>query len=274
MKSNKIIIEPKHGWQKMDWNELWGYKDLFYFLVRRNIKTRYAQSILGIGWALLQPLFSMIIFTIVFGNLAKISSDGVPYSIFSFTALVPWTYFTSALMDSSGSLINSTQLLTKVYFPRLVIPLAPVISKLVDFFIALIILFFLMIYFGFYPGINLFILPLLILLMMLSASGMGMWLTALSIQYRDIKYSMGFFVQLLMYLAPVVYPATAIPTQYRLLYGCFPMTGVIEGFRSILLETNPIPWDLILPGFFMAFVLFLSGLFYFIRMEKRFADVA
>ena len=223
---------------------------------------------------MIQPLFSMIIFTIIFGNIAKISSDGVPYAIFSFTALVPWTYFTSALMDSSGSLINSTQLLTKVYFPRLVIPIAPVISKLVDFFLALIILFFLMIYFGFYPKMKLFILPILILLMMLSASGMGMWLTALAIQYRDIKYSMGFLVQLLMYLAPVVYPASAIPNEYRILYGCFPMNGVIEGFRSILLETNPIPWDLIIPGFIIASVLFLSGLFYFIRMEKRFADVA
>ena len=134
MENNKIIIEPKQGWQKVDWNELWSYKDLFFFLIWRNIKTRYAQSILGIGWALIQPLFSMIIFTIIFGNIAKISSDGVPYAIFSFTALVPWTYFTSALMDSSGSLINSTQLLTKVYFPRLVIPIAPVFSKLVDFF--------------------------------------------------------------------------------------------------------------------------------------------
>tara|TARA_B100001113_G_scaffold325144_1_gene297206 strand:+ start:533 stop:1357 length:825 start_codon:yes stop_codon:yes gene_type:complete len=274
LENNKIIIEPKQGWQKIDWNELWSYKDLFFFLIWRNIKTRYAQSILGIGWALIQPLFSMIIFTIIFGNIAKVSSDGVPYAIFSFTALVPWTYFTSALMDSSGSLINSTQLLTKVYFPRLVIPIAPVISKLVDFFLALIILFFLMIYFGFYPKMKLFILPILILLMMLSASGMGMWLTALAIQYRDIKYSMGFFVQLLMYLAPVVYPASAIPIEYRVLYGCFPMTGVIEGFRSILLETNPIPWDLIIPGFIIAFVLFFSGLFYFIRMEKRFADVA
>jgi len=243
-------------------------------LVWRDIKTRYAQSVLGIGWAVIQPVFSMIVFTIVFGKLAKINSDGVPYAIFSYTALVPWTYFSGALTGAGGSLLGASGMMTKVYFPRLVIPIAPVISKLVDFAIAFFILLLMMVYFGFMPSIQIIYLPLLILLMMLTASGMGMWLTAMSIQYRDINYAMSFFVQLLMYAAPVVYPASNVPEQFRLLYGCFPMASVIEGFRSILLQTNPIPWDLIGMGSIISTLLFISGAFYFRRMEKYFADVA
>jgi lipopolysaccharide transport system permease protein len=271
---HQTIIQPSKGWQPINWRELWQYKDLFYFLVWRDVKTRYAQSVLGIGWAVIQPIFSMIVFTIVFGKLAKINSDGVPYAIFSYTALVPWTYFSGALSSSSGSLLSASGMMTKVYFPRLVIPLAPVMSKLIDFCIAFIILLGLMTYFGFYPTIEILFLPFLIFLMMLTASGMGMWLTAMSIQYRDIKYAMGFFVQLMMYGAPVVYPASNVPEQFRILYGCFPMAGVIEGFRSILLQTNPIPWDLISVGTVVAVVLFISGAFYFRRMEQYFADVA
>ena len=271
---HQTIIQPSKGWQPINWRELWQYKDLFYFLVWRDVKTRYAQSVLGIGWAVIQPIFSMIVFTIVFGKLAKINSDGVPYAIFSYTALVPWTYFSGALSSSSGSLLSASGMMTKVYFPRLVIPLAPVMSKLIDFCIAFIILLGLMTYFGFYPTIEILFLPFLIFLMMLTASGMGMWLTAMSIQYRDIKYAMGFFVQLMMYGAPVVYPASNVPEQFRILYGCFPMAGVIEGFRSILLQTNPIPWDLIGVGSIVAMVLFISGAFYFRRMEQYFSDVA
>jgi lipopolysaccharide transport system permease protein len=216
----------------------------------------------------------MIVFTIVFGKLAKINSDGVPYAIFSYTALVPWTYFAGALTGASGSLLGASGMMTKVYFPRLVIPIAPVMSKLVDFGIAFVILLLMMAYFGFMPSIQIIYLPLLILLMMITASGMGMWLTAMAIQYRDINYAMGFFVQLLMYAAPVVYPASNVPEQFRLFYGLFPMTGIIEGFRSILLQTNPMPWDLIGIGTIVAIGLFLTGALYFRRMEKHFADVA
>jgi len=243
-------------------------------LVWRDIKTRYAQSVLGIGWAVIQPIFSMIVFTIVFGKLARINSDGVPYAIFSYTALVPWTYFAGALSSSSGSLLGASGMMTKVYFPRLVIPLAPVLSKLVDFTIAFLLLLGMMVFFGFYLTIQIMYLPVLVILMMITASGMGMWLTAMAIQYRDINYAMGFFVQLLMYGAPVVYPASNVPEQFRLLYGCFPMASVIEGFRSILLQTNPIPWDLIGMGSIISTLLFISGAFYFRRMEKYFADVA
>tara|TARA_Y100001970_G_C14250975_1_gene871865 strand:- start:4018 stop:4668 length:651 start_codon:yes stop_codon:yes gene_type:complete len=216
----------------------------------------------------------MLIFTIVFGNLARINSDGVPYAIFSYTALVPWTYFSNALSSSSTSLLSSAGILTKVYFPRLIIPLAPVLSKLVDFCIAFIILLVMMIYYNIMPSGNVLLLPYLIILMIITTNGMGMWLTSLAIKYRDINYGMQFFLQLLMYVAPVVYPASNIPQEYRLIYGLFPMSGVIEGFRSILLQTNPIPWDLLIMGTIVSSFIFISGAYYFKRMEKYFADVA
>ena len=243
-------------------------------MIWRDIKTRFAQSVLGIGWAVIQPLFSMIVFTVVFGKLARISSDGVPYAIFSYTALVPWTYFSSALSSSTGSLLTASGIMTKVYFPRLIIPLSPVLSKLIDFVIAFLILLGLMFYFGFWITSQIIYLPLFIILMIITASGMGMWLTAMAIQYRDINYGLGFFIQLLMYLAPVVYPLSNVPESFRLIYSLFPMVGVIEGFRSILLQTNPIPWNVILSGSLVSITIFISGAFYFRRMEKYFADVA
>jgi lipopolysaccharide transport system permease protein len=268
-----MVIDPARSARLVDWQELWQYRDLFFFLVWRDIKVRYAQSILGVGWAIIQPVFSMIVFTIVFGNLAKVDSDGVPYAIFSYTALVPWTFFSSSLTDASGSLVSAANMFTKVYFPRLVIPIAPILSKLVDFGIAFLILLGLMVWFGIAPTIWVLVLPLLVLLMMLSAAGMGMWLTALAVQYRDVKYGLSFAVQLLMYAAPVVYPASLIPDQYRLLYGLNPMAGVIEGFRSALLATNPMPWDLIGVGTVSALLMAFSGIIFFRRKEKLFADV-
>ena len=267
------IIDADSRQPLINWRELWQYRDLFYFLVWRDIKTRYAQSVLGVGWAVIQPVFSMIVFTIVFGGLANVDSDGVPYAVFSFTALVPWTYFSGSLTASSGSLVSSSNLLTKVYFPRIVIPVAPLLSKLVDFGIAFLILLLMLLYFQITPTIGVLFLPFLILLMMLTAGGMGMWLTALSVQYRDINYAMGFVVQLLMYAAPVVYPASAVPQQFRLLYSLFPMAGVIEGFRSALLGTVPMPWDMIAVGALSALIIAFSGTLYFRRMEGIFADV-
>ncbi len=270
---NFTVIEPETGWQLINWRELWRYRDLFFFLVWRDVKTRYAQSILGVGWAVIQPLFTMVVFTIVFGNLAKVDSEGLPYAIFSYTALVPWTYFSGSLSSSSSSLLSARGMISKVYYPRLVIPVAPVLSKLIDFGIALLILFGLMLWFRVSPTIWALSLPLLILIMMLTATGMGMWLTALAIQYRDINYATGFFVTLFMYASPVVYAASSVPEQYRTWYALNPMAGVIEGFRSALLGSNPMPWEMIGIGAGVSLLLFVSGALYFRRMERIFADV-
>lgn len=268
------IIDADKRQKLIDWAELRHYRDLLFFLVWRDVKTRYAQSVLGIGWAVIQPVFSMIVFTIVFGGLANVDSDGAPYAVFSFAALVPWTYFANSLTSSSSSLIASSNLLTKVYFPRLIIPIAPVIAKLVDFGIAFVLLLLMLVWFQIRPNAGILILPYLIVVMMATAAGMGMWLTALSIKYRDVQYAMTFSVTLLMYAAPVVYPASAVPQQFLLLYSLFPMAGVIEGFRSALLGTVPMPWDMIAVGSLSALVLFVTGAIYFRSMEKTFADVA
>jgi lipopolysaccharide transport system permease protein len=267
------VFEAKSGWRFIDFHELWEYRDLFYFLIWRNIKVRYAQSVLGVGWAIIQPVFSMIVFTIVFGKLAKIGSEGVPYAIFSYAALAPWTYFSNALTQSGASLVGASGMISKVYFPRLIIPISPVLDKLVDFGISLVLLVGLMVWFKIAPTIWVLTLPLLILLMMVTAAGLGMWLTALAVQYRDVNYGMKFAVQLFMYASPVVYPASLVPDQFRLLYGLNPMAGVIEGFRAALLGTRPMPWDLIAVGSVTAFAVALSGAFYFRRTERVFADV-
>ncbi len=270
-----IIIDPEDKKNKLiNWQEIWQYRDLFFFLVWRDIKTRYAQSVLGVGWAIIQPVFSMIVFTIIFGNLARVDSEGVPYAIFSFTALVPWTFFSSSLTSASGSLINSKNLLTKIYFPRLVIPLSPVIGKLIDFGISLLILIGLMFWYGVIPTIWTLMIPVFIIVMMLTAAGAGMWLTALSIQYRDIRYGAEFFIQLLMYGSPVIYATSIIPEKYQIIYALNPMVGVIEGFRAALLGTRAMPWNLIGIGSLMAIAFFLSGALYFRSMERYFADVA
>lgn len=268
------IIEPKSGWRLVDWKELVDYRDLFLFLTWRHIKVQYAQSTLGIGWAIIQPLFSMIVFTIVFGNLAGVSSDGVPYAVFSFAALVPWTYFANAVTEGTNSLVSNTNMLTKVYFPRLVLPLSAVLAKLVDFTIGLVILFALMVWYGVPPTWGVLALPLMILLMMLTAAGLGMWMTALAVQYRDVKYGLNFAVQLLMYCAPVVYSASLIPDRWQLAYALNPMVGVIEGFRGALLGTRAMPWDLIAVGTSSALVIAVTGCLYFRSKERLFADVA
>jgi lipopolysaccharide transport system permease protein len=272
--SHQTIIEPSKGWQLVNVRELLRYKDLFYFLVWKEIKVLYKQTVLGLTWAIIRPLFTMVIFSVVFGRLAKMPSDGVPYPIFAFVALVPWTYFSTAMTSSSNSLVGNTNLLTKVYFPRLIIPMTPVLSGLVDFGIAFVLLGGMMAWFRIVPTWNIIFLPLLMFLMICSASGIGMWLSALAIQYRDIKYAVPFLSQILLYAAPVVWPVSLVPDKYRLIYGLYPMAGIIEGFRSALLGTNPMPWDLIAMGTLSTAVLLLSGAFYFRKMEKIFADVA
>lgn len=277
MKSEPIVIEPVHGWQLVNWRELRDYRDLFYFLVDRDIKVLYKQTVLGFGWAILRPLLSMIIFTVIFGDLAQVDSDGMPYAIFSYAALVPWLYFSTALTAAALSLVNNTDMLTKVYVPRLTFPMTPVFSKLVDFFISFVIIFVLMAWFGISPTANLVYLPLLIALLMLTTAGMGIWFAAMSVKYRDVKHAMPFLTQILMYAAPVVWSASLIDERFgplgRFLFGLYPMVGVIEGFRVALLSTGPMPWDMIAIGTVSALVMLVSGLFYFRRTEVYFADV-
>ena len=267
-----FVIDGSQGSSPL--RELLDYRDLFIFWVWRSIKVRYAQSALGIGWAVIQPVFTMIVFTIIFGKLAKVGSDGVPYAAFSFAALVPWTFFANSVSESTGSLIQNANMISKIYFPRIILPMAAVLAKLVDFVIALVLLFGIMFWFGIVPGLNVLILPLLIVIMIVAAAGVGVWLTAMAIQFRDIKYGINFVVQLLMYAAPVVYPASLVPEEYQYVYAINPMVGVIEGFRAALLNTRPIPWDLIGIGSISSAILFGFALRYFRAKERLFADVA
>jgi len=270
----EILIRRTSGWRLVDFGELYRYRDLLWFLTWRNIKVLYAQSIIGIGWAVLQPLFSMLVFTLVFGMFAKMNSDGVPYALFSFCGLVPWSYFSNSLLDSGNSLVNQADMLSKVYFPRLVLPLSSVLSKLVDLVIALGVLFGMMLLYQRIPNWQIVFLPLLIAIMTLTAAGMGMFLTAMAIQYRDIKHAMTFIVQLLMYAAPVVYPTALVPEWLQPYYALNPMVGVIEGFRASLLGTREMPWQWILTGTVTSLLIFAFGLFQFRKQERVFADVA
>ena len=270
-----LVIEPAGRWPKVDIRELWAYRGLFLFLVWRDIKVRYAQTVLGAGWAILQPVLTMLVFTVIFGKFASIPSDGAPYAVFSLAALVPWTYFSMALSGASNSLVTSTNLITKVYFPRLVIPFAPVLAGLVDFGIALVILFLVMLGYGIVPGaLSMAVLPVLVLGMMLTAAGVGCWLAALNIQYRDVKHVTPFLVQVWMYASPIVYPMSLVPERYRAIYALNPMAGIIEGFRALLLGTSAVPWSMILISLATGVVLFVTGALYFRQTERVFADVA
>jgi len=267
------IIDAKTRWGLVDLRDLWYYRDLLYFLVWRDIKVRYAQSVLGVGWAVIQPVFLMIVFTLVFGRLARLDSDGAPYAIFSYVALVPWTYFSNALTDSTTSLVQNSALITKVYFPRIILPLSSILSKLIDFTIALGLVIGLLVWYKTVPNVGVAVIPLLVLLMILTAAGLGIWMASLAIQYRDIKYALTFIIQMLMFASPVVYPLNMVPERYQILYSLNPMVGVIEGFRSAFLATNPMPWNLIGIGFCVAIALLVAGTFYFRRNEESFADV-
>ncbi len=268
-----LVIKPKKGWQLIDFKELGEYRDLFSFLVTRDIKVRYKQTVLGGLWAVIQPFFMMIVFTLFFGNLAKVPSDGVPYPIFNYSALVAWTSFANAVTSSSNSLIQESALISKVYFPRLIAPLVPVIAFLLDFAISLVILIGMMFYYHIYPTIMTLFLPLLVILTMLSASGVGMFLTALNAKYRDIRYTITFVMQFWMFASPVVYPANMLPEKYHLIYAINPMAGVIEGFRSALLGTVAFPTRMLLVSTVVSIIVFIIGVLYFKRTERFFADV-
>ncbi|MEJ7645272.1 MAG: ABC transporter permease [Chryseolinea sp.] len=270
---NSTLITPSKGWKFVNLAELWHYRDLLYFLTIRGIKGKYAQSILGVGWAIIQPLATTITFTIVFGRIAKVSSDGIPYSLFSYLGLWPWIYFSSTLTESSNSLVSNASMITKVYFPRLVLPLSSVLSKLLDFVLGFAVLIAFLIYYKIVPGIGALYTPFFMIQLLFTSLGLGLILSAMAVQYRDIRYAMTFLVQLLMYAAPVVYSTTAIPGRYQFWYSLNPMVGVIEGFRAGFLG-KPIPWEWVLPGSFVSIILFGFGLMYFRKMERLFADVA
>lgn len=266
------VIKPKSGWQLIDFKELNEYRDLFTFLAWRNIKVLYAQSILGFAWAIIKPLMQIVIFTVIFGKVAKIPSDGVPYFLFSSIAIIPWTYMSQAMAESSQSLISGQSILGKVYIPRLVFPIVPIISRLVDFGISILIVLAVMLYYQVLPTWNLLLAPLLILFMASIPAGIGLWLSSLAIRFRDIKHALPFVIQMLMYTAPIVYSASSIPEKYRVIYSLNPIVGVIEGYRSCLLGT-PIPWTYIWPGIITSIILFVSGALYFKRMERIIVDV-
>jgi lipopolysaccharide transport system permease protein len=269
-----LRIEPSKGWVSLKLRELWVYRELLYFLTWRDIKVRYKQTVLGAAWAIIQPFMMMVVFSLFFGRLGKIPSDGVPYPIFSYTALVPWTFFATGLAMSSNSLVSSANLIKKVYFPRLVIPIATVISGVVDFLLAFVVLILMMLAYGIVPTINIVFLPLFLILAFVTSLGVGMWLSAMNVQFRDVRYMVPFLTQFWMFASPIAYPSSMIEDDMlRAIYGINPMVGVVEGFRWALLGTETAPGPMIGVSFLAALFLLVSGMFYFRRMEKTFADV-
>lgn len=267
-----ITIKPRSGWQLINLKELKEYRDLFYFLVWRDIKVLYAQTILGFLWAILQPIIQIVLFTIVFGKIAKVSTDGIPYVLFSTVAIIPWTYMSQAMTQSSQSLVTGQNLLGKVYFPRLIFPLTSVLAKLVDFGISILIVIGVIFYYRVVPTWNLLFFPVFVVAMVAFSAGVGMWLSAMAIRFRDIKLAMPFVVRMLMYTAPIVYSASTIPEKYRIIYSLNPIVSVIEGFRACLLGL-PMPWLFIWPGIITGGLVLVSGALYFTRMERVFVDV-
>ncbi|MEK6715526.1 MAG: ABC transporter permease [Candidatus Omnitrophota bacterium] len=271
--SNITIIEPKKGLVAVDLKELWNYRELLYFLTKRDIKVRYKQTILGGLWAIIQPVFTMVVFTIFFGRMAKMPSNDIPYPIFVYAGLLPWTYFANALSASGESLVGSANLITKVYFPRLIVPTAASLAGLLDFFIAMLVLLGMMVYYQLVPSFQILLFPFLLGLTFLCAVGAGLWLSALNVQYRDIRYVIPFLIQIWMFVSPVIYPMSLVPEKYHWLLALNPMAGVIGAFRSSLLGHHPIDWTLLGISSLIIVIILLSGVYYFRKMERTFADV-
>jgi lipopolysaccharide transport system permease protein len=270
---SSLILRPPSGWASIGFKELWEYRELLYFLTWRDIKVRYKQTALGAAWAIIQPFFMMVVFSLFFGKLGKIPSDGIPYPIFVYCALLPWQLFAHALGESSNSLVANERLITKVYFPRLVVPLSAVLGGLVDFVIAFVILLGMMAYYHIVPTIMIFTLPLFVLLAIMTALAVGLWLSALNVQYRDVRYTITFITQFWLFATPVAYPSSLIPERWRALYGLNPMAGVVEGFRWALLGKTEGPGAILIVSISVVILLLIGGLFYFRRMEQTFADV-
>ncbi|MBL8227494.1 MAG: ABC transporter permease [Bryobacterales bacterium] len=269
----EIIIEPTTGWASLRLHELWEYRELLYFFVWRELKVRYKQTMIGAAWALLQPLFTMLVFSLFFGRLAKIPSDGIPYPVFSIAGLVPWSFFANALSQSSNSLVASSHLVKKVYFPRLAIPISTVLAAVVDLLIALLLMFAVMLYYQVFPGPQILFLPLFLLLATVTVLGVGLWFSAMYVEYRDIRYVIPFLAQIWMYLTPIVYPSSIVPEKWRVLYALNPMVGVIEGIRWSVAGTRPPESAVLTSSIFAGVLLLVTGMYYFRRMEKNFADI-
>jgi lipopolysaccharide transport system permease protein len=267
-----IRIRPSRGWVALNLRDLWEYRELLYFLTWRDIKVRYKQTALGASWAIIQPFMTMVAFSLFFGQLGKIPSDGLPYPIFAYTALLPWSFFAYALGQSSNSLVGSSNLISKIYFPRLVIPIASVLGGVVDFAIAFVVLLGMMVFYGVWPTSTIIVLPLLLVLALVTALGVGLWLAALNVEYRDVRYTIPFLTQFWLFATPVAYPSSLLAEPWRTLYGLNPMVGVVEGFRWALLGTTP-PGPLLGLSAAVSIALLVTGAFYFRRMERGFADV-
>jgi lipopolysaccharide transport system permease protein len=274
---NKIIISSENS-ASTSFHELKGYFDLLFFMVLRDIKVLYKQTILGFTWAFIRPFITMVIFTFIFGNLAKIPSDNIPYPIFTYSALLPWLYFSSSVVKSTQSLIGGRSMYTKVYFPKIIIPLTPVLSSLADFLISNVILFLMLFYFKIVPSLNLLWFPYLMFIMVINTAGFSFWFSSLSVQYRDVKHAINFVSQLLMYAAPVVWPISLLIEKFGenfiYFYSIYPMVGIIEGFRSSIIPTNEFPILLVFISSLSSFFIFISGFYYFCKKDKYFADIS
>lgn len=268
-----LRIRPSSGWVSLQLKEVWAYRELLYFLIWRDVKVRYKQTALGAAWAIIQPFFTMLVFSLFFGRLAKMPSDGIPYPVFAYSALVPWTFFAQGLTQSSDSLVGSGNLIKKVFFPRLVIPLGAVMAGVVDFMLAFVVMILMMFYYGVTPTVNVVFLPLLLLLALTTSLGVGLWLSAFNVKYRDVKYVVPFIAQFWMFATPIAYPSSLLSEPWRTIYGINPMVGVVEGFRWALLGLNTAPGAMVWVSAAVSVILLISGAFYFRRMEKTFADV-
>lgn len=273
LRSPGIVIQPSRGWISLDLKELWDYRELLLFMTWRDIKVRYQQTALGAAWAIIQPLLNMIVFTVFFGRLAKVPSDGIPYPLFAYTALVPWQFFAFGLTESANSVVANERLVTKVYFPRLIIPLARIFAGLVDFALAFIVLIGMMVWYGVRPSLAVIALPFFLAFAVATTLGVGLWLSALNVQYRDVRYAVTFVVQFWLFASPVVYSSTLVPVRWRAWYGLNPMAGVIEGFRWALLRKAPAPGIMLVVSVLVVALVLIGGLYYYRRMEKIFADV-
>jgi lipopolysaccharide transport system permease protein len=267
-----VVIRPLRGWTPINLREIWNYRELLYFLTWRDLKVRYKQTLLGFAWAILQPFMMMIVFSLFFGNLLKVPSEGIPYPLFNYTALLPWTLFSQGINQSSNSLVNNVSLIQKIYCPRLIMPISGILTPVVDFAIAFIILIGLMFFYGYIPTVRILMVIPLVLLVMLTAAGVGLWLSAINVRYRDVRYTMPFIIQLWFFASPVVYASSILPERFQIIYGLNPMAGIIEGFRWAVVGTDP-PGSLMIVSVLITIVIFISGLYYFRRMEKTFADV-